>query len=327
MTLRLLFDKNVLHSAAALLDPKGKYVVQSHRRFPDWLRRSLPENSTAKTHAILRKYQLNTVCQTALCPNGNECFARDTATFMILGRICTRRCGFCAVETGREGEFLRSDEPERVAFAAGELGLKYVVITSVTRDDLEDEGSGHYARTVRAVRDHIPGSQVEVLTPDFHARAELISRVLESEPDVFNHNLETVERLQRIVRPQADYRRSLKVLETVKSLAPEKVTKSGLILGLGETESEVLEAGRHLLSAGVSILTLGQYLRPTAKHLEVAEYIHPRKFQELAARLEALGFQKVVAGAYVRSSYHARETFHAAECEPEKSGPRASTPN
>jgi lipoic acid synthetase len=290
--------------------------VQSFRRFPDWLRRSLPENSAAKTRAILKKYQLNTVCQSAMCPNSHECFAQDTATFMILGRVCTRHCGFCAVETGRHGEILRSDEPERVACAAKELALKYVVITSVTRDDLEDGGSGHYAKTVSTVKAHVPGSRVEVLTPDFHAREELISQVLRAGPDVFNHNLETVERLQRVVRPQADYLRSLKTLETAKNLDPERVTKSGLMLGLGETESEVLETGRHLLSVGVSVLTLGQYLRPTPNHLEVKEYVAPRKFRELGSRLEAMGFQKVFAGAYVRSSYHAHETFLDARMAP-----------
>ena len=246
---------------------------------------------------------------------------------MILGRVCTRNCGFCAVETGSQGELLRLDEPERVAFAAQELGLRHVVITSVTRDDLVDEGSGHYARTVRSVKTVVPESKVEVLTPDFHARKDLIGYVLESAPDVFNHNLETVERLQRHVRPQADYQRSLKTLEIAKCFSSDCVTKSGLILGLGETEAEVLEAGRHLLSVGVEILTLGQYLRPTPNHLEVKEYIHPRKFEELATRLEAMGFEKVFAGAYVRSSYHARETFLEAKIQPADDSSETSTSN
>ncbi|HPW76807.1 MAG: Lipoyl synthase [Candidatus Omnitrophica bacterium ADurb.Bin292] len=283
--------------------------MRYYRRFPDWLRRTLPENSTARTHAILRKFQLNTVCQSAKCPNMQECYSRNTATFMILGKVCTRHCGFCGVESGSLGEVLRSDEPERVAFAAQELGLKYIVITSVTRDDLDDEGAGHYAATVRAIKAMIPDSRVETLTPDFHASEDLIARVLEAGTDVFNHNLETVERLQKIARPQADYRRSLTVLETAKRISPDVVTKSGLMLGLGETESEVFEAGRHLLSAGVSVLTLGQYLRPTAHHLEVKEYISPGRFADLANRLEAMGFQKVVAGPYVRSSYRALETY------------------
>lgn len=243
-----------------------------------------------------------------MCPNTHECYAKDTATFMILGGVCTRHCGFCAVPTGM-GEMLRDDEPERVAFAAKELGLRYVVVTSVTRDDLADEGAGHYAETVRAVKREIPDSRVEVLTPDFHARENLIRLVLESGPEVFNHNLETVERLQRTVRPQADYHCSLKMLETAKRLAPERITKSGLMLGLGETVPEILETGRHLLSVGVSMMTLGQYLQPTKKSLEVQEYVTPEKFQDLTRKLTAMGFERVLAGAYVRSSYHARETF------------------
>lgn len=282
--------------------------MQFQRRFPDWLRRNLPENSAERTHVILNKYKLNTVCRAAMCPNSHECYAKDTATFMILGGICTRHCGFCAVPSGR-GERLRGDEPERVAFAAKELGLHYVVVTSVTRDDLADEGAGHFADTVRAVKREIPDSEVEVLTPDFHSREDLVLRVVESGPEVFNHNLETVERLQRILRPQADYQRSLKTLEIAKRLAPERLTKSGLMLGLGETVPEILETGRHLLSAGVSVLTLGQYLQPKPQNLEVQEYVTPEKFEDLTRKLTAIGFVKVLAGAYVRSSYHARETF------------------
>ena len=243
-----------------------------------------------------------------MCPNSHECYSKDTATFMILGGVCTRHCGFCAVPTG-VGEVLRADEPERVAFAAKELGLRYVVVTSVTRDDLADEGAGHYASTVRAVKREIPGSEVEVLTPDFHSREELVHQVVESGPEVFNHNLETVERLQRVVRPQADYHCSLKTLEIAKRLLPRGITKSGLMLGLGETVPEILETGRHLLSVGVSMMTLGQYLQPTAQSLEVQEYVTPEKFADLTRKLMAMGFEKVLAGAYVRSSYHARETF------------------
>jgi lipoic acid synthetase len=227
---------------------------------------------------------------------------------MILGNVCTRHCGFCAVRTGL-GETIRQDEPERVAFAAKELGLRYVVITSVTRDDLTDEGASHYASTVFAVKREIPGSRVEVLTPDFHAKEALIRQVIEAGPEVFNHNLETVERLQRKVRPQADYQCSLKTLEIAKRLGQTRITKSGLMLGLGETVPEILEAGRHLLSVGVSVLTLGQYLQPSAQSLEVQEYATPEKFQDLKRKLMAMGFDKVFAGPYVRSSYHAKETF------------------
>jgi len=256
----------------------------------------------------LHKYELNTVCRSAMCPNSHECYSKDTATFMILGGVCTRHCGFCAVPTG-VGEDLRSDEPERVAFAAKELGLRYVVVTSVTRDDLADEGAGHYASTVRAVKREIPGSEVEVLTPDFHSREELVHRVVDAGPEVFNHNLETVERLQPLVRPQANYHCSLRTLEIAKRLAPHRITKSGLMLGLGETVPEILETGRHLLSVGVSMLTLGQYLQPKAQSLEVQEYVTPEKFQDLSRKLMAMGFENVAAGAYVRSSYHARDTF------------------
>ncbi|HOW59571.1 MAG TPA: lipoyl synthase [Candidatus Omnitrophota bacterium] len=282
--------------------------MRAFRRFPDWLRRSLPENSSERTYAILNKYRLNTVCKSAMCPNCQECYAEDTATFMILGNVCTRHCGFCAVRTG-QGELIRQDEPERVAFAAKELGLRYVVITSVTRDDLSDEGAAHYANTVYAVKREIPESRVEVLTPDFHSREELIRQVVEAGPEVFNHNLETVERLQRTVRPQADYQCSLKTLEIAKRLGSKRITKSGLMLGLGETVPEILETGRHLLSVGVSILTIGQYLQPNTQSLEVQEYVTPEKFRDLSRKLMAMGFEKVFGGPYVRSSYHARETF------------------
>ncbi len=256
----------------------------------------------------MKKYQINTVCQSAMCPNSHECYANDTATFMILGKVCTRRCGFCAVRTG-EGEILRTDEPERVAFAAKELGLRHVVITSVTRDDLQDEGAAHYVHTIQAVRREVPGVSVEVLTPDFHSREELIGQVVAAEPEVFNHNLETVERLQRTARMQADYYRSLRTLEIAKRLAPQRITKSGLMLGLGETVPEILESGRHLLAVGVSLLTLGQYLQPGPENMEVQEYVAPEKFQDLSRKLTAMGFEKVLSGAYIRSSYHARETF------------------
>lgn len=308
LTLSLLSDKNSHAVASHDAFFSERSHVQAFRRFPDWLRRTLPENSSQRTHAILKKYELNTVCRAAMCPNSHECYSKDTATFMILGGVCTRHCGFCAVPTGN-GESLRMDEPERVAFAAKELGLHYVVVTSVTRDDLDDEGAGHYASTVRAVKREIPGSEVEVLTPDFHSREELIHCVVDAGPEVFNHNLETVERLQRVVRPQADYHCSLKTLEIAKKIAPKRITKSGLMLGLGETVPEILETGRHLLSVGVSMMTLGQYLQPTPQSLDVQEFVTPEKFQDLSRKLMAMGFEKVLAGAYVRSSYHARETF------------------
>lgn len=228
---------------------------------------------------------------------------------MILGNTCTRRCGFCAIQTGR-GEQVEPDEPERVARAAQALGLQYVVVTSVARDDLEDEGAEHFYRVVSALREAIPGVEVEVLTPDFHARKELISRVCEAGPAVYNHNLETVARLQRMVRPQADYERSLAVIQSVKRLYPEICTKSGLMLGLGEEEEEVLEAAWDLKNAGGEILTVGQYLPPSEGHLKVREFIPPEVFRRLADTLRQMGFREVYAGPSVRSSYHAAETFH-----------------
>ena len=281
-------------------------------RLPEWFRRDLPRHSSQKTWNTLEKYRLNTVCESALCPNRSECYSRAAATFMILGERCTRRCGFCAIETARPDQ-VEEDEPERVAQAAQALGLQYVVITSVARDDLADEGAGHFYQSVSAVKDRIPGVEVEVLTPDFHARRELIERVCEAEPAVYNHNLETVARLQKLVRPQAAYERSLKVLETVKEIAPTICRKSGLMLGLGEKEEEVLEAAQDLFDSGCEVLTLGQYLPPSTRHLPVARFIPPEVFSSLADRIRQIGFSEVYAGPYVRSSYHAAETFYQAE--------------
>lgn len=278
------------------------------RRLPVWFNRSLPEKSSEKTHEILARYRLNTVCESARCPNRSECYANQTATFMILGNQCTRSCGFCAVPTGR-GEALEEDEPWRVAQAARELGLQYVVVTSVARDDLADEGAVHFASTVAALRREISGVQVEVLTPDFHARRELIGEVAAAGPQVYNHNLETVRRLQRKVRPQASYERSLAVLSTVKEINSEILTKSGLMLGLGENREEVLEAAGDLRAAGCDILTIGQYLAPGKDYLRVETYRGPQFFDELAGELRTMGFREVYAGPYVRSSYHAGEIF------------------
>ncbi|MBI2167660.1 MAG: lipoyl synthase [Candidatus Omnitrophica bacterium] len=282
------------------------------RRLPDWMRRELPARSSLETRGILRQNRLNTVCESALCPNRSECWSRRTATFMILGNTCTRRCGFCAIGAGRPDEVER-EEPERVAEAAKALGLRYVVVTSVARDDLEDEGAGHFYRTVRSLQENVPGVEIEVLTPDFHAREELIEKVCEAGPAVFNHNLETVARLQRRVRPQAGYERSLRVLETVKERYPGILRKSGLMLGLGEREEEVVEAARDLEKAGCEILTLGQYLPPSEKHFPLSEYFSPEVFRRLADTLRPMGFREVYAGPYVRSSYHAAETYHLAE--------------
>ncbi len=276
-------------------------------RLPSWFRRSLPLTAET-THEILSRHKLNTVCESALCPNRTECYSRNTATFMILGNTCTRRCGFCAIQTGKPEEVM-TDEPDRVAEAAAELGLRYVVITSVARDEMKDEGAGHFARTVTAVKEKIPGVEIEVLTPDFHARRELIGMIVAARPTVYNHNLETVERLQKDVRPQASYERTLKVMQTIKDLDPEMTTKSGLMLGLGETREEILAAAKDLRTAGCDILTLGQYLSPGAGYLPVKEFIKPDVFQSLAEEIKPFGFREVFAGPFVRSSYHAGETF------------------
>src|SRR4051794_36419954 len=286
-------------------DPLRGYPAPA-RRLPDWLKRGLPRgNENSFTDHLLRELRLETVCENARCPNRPECYSRRTATFMILGNVCTRPCGFCSVPRGAPEE-LEDDEPERVAEAAFRLGLRHVVITSVTRDDLPDGGADHFHRCVAAVR-HRTGAAVEVLTPDFLGDPAAIDRVLAAEPDVFNHNLETVPRLYQKVRGRADYRRSLDLLRRVKRRAPVMITKSGLMLGLGETTEELFDVFADLRDVGCDILTLGQYLAPTLKHIRVARFVPPEEFDRLAALARTLGFRQVVAGPYVRSSYHAGE--------------------
>lgn len=277
-------------------------------RLPPWFRRPIPIGRFHQTSTILEEYRLNTVCESALCPNRSECWSRKTATFMILGNRCTRRCGFCAIETARP-EPVELDEPQRVAQAAEALGLEYVVVTSVARDDLTDEGAGHFTNTVKALKEKIVDVAVEVLTPDFHARPGLIDQVCGARPAVYNHNLETVSRLQKRVRPQAGYERSLKVIERVKKNFPQIKTKSGLMMGLGETKEEILESARDLADAGCEILTLGQYLQPSPERQPVVEYIPTEVFKELADTIRQMGFLEVYAGPYVRSSYHAAEVL------------------
>ena len=280
------------------------------RRLPDWLKRPLPAgNENFYTHTLLRELRLETVCENARCPNRPECYSRRTATFMILGNICTRPCGFCSVPRG-DPEPLEADEPERVAEAAFRMGLRHVVITSVTRDDLPDGGADHFARCVLAVRART-GAAVEVLTPDFLGDSRAIDRVLESEPEVYNHNTETVPRFYKKVRGRADYRRSLDLLAYVKRRAPRMMTKTGLMLGLGETREELLDTLADIREVGVDALTLGQYLTPTLKHVPVVRYLPPEEFDELAILARRLGFAKVASGPFVRSSYHADELAHA----------------
>jgi lipoic acid synthetase len=276
------------------------------RRLPSWLKRQLPRgNGNFFTHDLLRELRLETVCENARCPNRPECYARRTATFMVLGNVCTRPCGFCSVPRGTP-EDVEDDEPERVAEASARLGLKHVVITSVTRDDLPDGGADHFRRCVLAVRERT-GAAVEVLTPDFLGDWAAVDTVLAARPEVFNHNTETVPRLYRKVRGRADYRRSLELLAHVKRRAPEVVTKTGLMLGIGETTEELFEVLADLRSVDCDVLTLGQYLAPTLKHVPVARFLPPEEFGVLAVRARALGFRQVASGPFVRSSYHADE--------------------
>jgi lipoyl synthase len=277
-------------------------------RLPAWLHTRLPTvDSFAQTRALLDELKLHTVCQSAACPNHWECWAKGTATFMIGGNRCTRACGFCAVTTAKPFP-LEADEPDRVAKATHRLRLRHVVVTSVARDDLADGGADHFRRTIAAVRALNPATVIEVLTPDFNARAEAIDRVLAAQPDIFNHNLETVRRLTPAVRSRATYDRSLSVLSQVKArLGTAIYTKSGLMLGLGETEAEVFSALSDLREVGCDLLTLGQYLQPTLRHLPVVEFVAPEKFAEYGDRARKMGFLHVASAPMVRSSYHADE--------------------
>lgn len=284
-------------------------------RLPRWLKRPLPTGGEFSfTDRLIQDLGLETVCQEARCPNRTECWSRQTATFMILGRVCTRPCGFCAVERGHP-EPLSDDEPERLAEAAQRLGLKHVVITSVTRDDLPDGGADHFRRCILAVRSRLDAS-IEVLTPDFDGNADAIDIVLDGSPDVFNHNIETVARLQQRVRRKAAYETSLSLLAHVKRRRPKGVTKSGIMLGLGETTDEILDAFADLRSVGVDLLTVGQYLQPSSKHLPVERYLPPEEFTELGRLAGKMGFAHVASAPFVRSSYHADEAWQLASADP-----------
>ncbi len=252
----------------------------------------------------MRHAHLHTVCESARCPNLGECWSRKTATFMILGDICTRNCGFCAIKTGKPFA-PDAEEPSRVADIAAEMGLKHVVVTSVARDDLQDDGAAHFAATIHAIRAKLPRAVIEVLTPDFKGKEECIQTVVEAHPDIFNHNIETVERLSPSVRPQAKYRRSLQTLQTVKMMDDSIYTKSGIMLGLGETHQEIMDALSDLRGHNVDALTIGQYIRPTTHHLPVLEYVEPTYFAGLEAEGMKLGFLFVASGPFVRSSYNA----------------------
>ena len=315
----LLLSLPVLGERPAMPAPSGRQASPreetpsgrtTSRRLPEWLKRPIPAVAGMSfTRNLIGELGLETVCESAKCPNRSECWTRRTATFMILGDVCTRPCGFCAVGRGRPEE-VSADEPERLAEACQRLGLRHVVITSVTRDDLPDGGAEHFRQCVLAVRRRIDAT-IEVLTPDFDGRPESIDVVLSARPEVFNHNLETVARLQQPVRRNQLYDVSLSVLRHVKQTCPEIRTKSGLMLGLGETTEEILETLADLRSIGCDLLTLGQYLQPSPRHLAVVRYLPPEEFDELGRMARGLGFADVASGPFVRSSYHADEMARA----------------
>ena len=278
-------------------------------RKPDWLKQRLPTGPDfEKIKGMIHKDRLHTVCQEAGCPNIWECFSHHTATFLIMGSRCTRNCRFCAVT---EGPLAPPDpqEPAKVANVARQMGLKYVVVTSVTRDDLPDGGAGHFAETIKKIRHEIPDVCVEVLIPDFQGSKEALATVLKAHPDVLNHNIETVPRLYPEVRPQADYHRSLELIQDAHDYDPGLMTKSGLMLGLGEYPAEIRRTLEDMLKAGCRMLTLGQYLQPSKDHLPVKRYIPPAEFDEYRETALKMGFMEVASGPFVRSSYHARELF------------------
>jgi lipoic acid synthetase len=295
-------------------------------RKPSWIRAKAPTGAGVKRiKRILRERQLSSVCEEAMCPNLGECFSHGTATFMIMGDICTRRCPFCDVAHGRPRP-LDQNEPRELAEAVVEMRLSYVVLTSVDRDDLRDGGAAHFAACIAAIRQRSPGTAVEVLVPDFRGRLEpalaAIGKVL---PDVFNHNLETVPRLYRQARPGADYVESLRLLERFKAAHPAVSTKSGLMLGLGEDVGEIGEVMRDLRAHGCEMLTLGQYLQPTAEHLPVTRFVSPDEFAELGGLAKALGFKSVASGPMVRSSYHADQQARSLLSKPQDTPPAVDT--
>lgn len=274
---------------------------------PEWLKVRAPVGRNFDhLKSLVGDLRLHTVCESARCPNIGDCWERRTATFMILGDICTRACGFCAIKTGRP-EKLDREEPERVAEAVAHLGLKFAVITSVNRDELPDGGAEIFAETIRAIRRRCPGTGIEVLIPDFEGNWDALAAVVEARPDILNHNMESIERLYKKVRPQAKYRRSLELLRRTRELDPSIVTKSGMMLGVGEELDEIRTAMRHLREVDCDVLTLGQYLRPSAKHIPLLRYVHPDEFVQLKREGLEMGFKHVESGPLVRSSYHADE--------------------
>ncbi|MDO2947574.1 lipoyl synthase [Aeromonas simiae] len=295
-------DKMALIPVKFMPDPNEEIL-----RKPDWMRIKLPPSSQKIEHikSTLRKNKLHSVCEEASCPNLAECFNHGTATFMIMGAICTRRCPFCDVAHGRPLA-LDPDEPRKLAQTIKEMNLRYVVITSVDRDDLRDGGAQHFAECIREIREHSPQTRIEILTPDFRGRMEQALEVFrETPPDVFNHNLETAPRMYRLARPGADYKWSLELLRRIKEMHPDVPTKSGLMMGLGETNEEIVEVLKDLREHGVNMLTLGQYLQPSRHHLPVKRYVPPAEFDQLKEVAMELGFSHAACGPFVRSSYHA----------------------
>ena len=287
-------------------------------RKPDWIRVKAPTSAGYhQTKALVRELNLHTVCEEAGCPNIGECWSVKHATFMILGGICTRACSFCNVSTGKPGA-LDPNEPENVATATAAMGLRHVVVTSVDRDDLEDGGADHFVRTIAAIRERSPGTTIEVLTPDFLRKPGAAERVIDARPDVFNHNLETVPRLYHSIRPGARYYQSLRLLDSVKQRDPKQFTKSGLMVGLGESRDEVLQVMDDLRVAGVDFLTIGQYLQPTRKHAAVAKFWTPDEFKALETSAYSKGFLMVSASPLTRSSHHAGEDFARLKAAREK---------
>ncbi len=287
--------------------------TETFLRKPDWIRVRIP--ASGKINEVkqkLRKHKLHTVCEEAACPNIGECFSGGTATFMIMGDICTRRCPFCDVGHGRPNP-LNADEPKELATAIADMGLKYVVVTSVDRDDLRDGGAQHFADCIRYAKEMSPKLKMEVLVPDFRGRMDIALDILEqTPPDVFNHNLETVPSLYKKVRPGSDYQWSLDLLKRYKERCPKVLTKSGLMLGLGETKEEVIQVMTDMRAHNIDMITLGQYLQPSREHLALERYVHPDEFDEFAKIAKELGFVRVASGPMVRSSYHADEQVEGA---------------
>ena len=287
----------------------GKTGKPAVRRLPPWLNKKIPLQGGETVNNCLTELKLDTVCRGARCPNSLECKSRGRAAFLIMGPQCTRACRFCAMTSGEPAP-LDAEEPARLALAVKRLGLKHAVVTSVTRDDLPDGGAAHFAATVTAIRDECPGTTIEILVPDFWGDEEAWAVSADSLPDVYNHNIETVERLYDLVRPKADFDRSLALLDFVKERHPKMATKSGMMLGLGEELDEVVEAAQALRDVGVDIITVGQYLRPTSERtLEVVRFVPPEEFADLEKELKSLGFKVVACSPFVRSSYNAEEAF------------------